>query len=115
MEGDTGTQVRNHLLLFLLLLISFTYTWFAYTYIFSQPITASVFLEGNFTLTDKGIVLKAAHRGSLSIEDEGYLSDNIEETCLSTCLNQLQPENDDSRPTEHQCGKRSGARGYNQR
>ena len=111
MEGDTGTQMRKHLLLFLLLLI----TWFAYTYIFSQPITASVFLEGNFTLTNKGIVLKDAHRGSLSIEDEGYLSDNIEETCLSTCLNQLQPKNVDSRPTEHQCGKRSGARGYNQR
>ena len=88
--------------LLLLLLLCLLLLLHTHTYVFSKPIAGSLFLEGDFLPEDKGVVL-------------GVTEEDIEENCLSSCLGQLQPKNADTGLQEHQCGKRSGNRGANQR
>ena len=95
--------------LLLLLLLCLLLLLHTHTYVFSQPISASLFLEGDFLPEDKGIVLGV-------IEEEVVEGNSLqEESCLYSCLGQLQLENAKTGHGEHQCGERSGGRGDNQR
>jgi len=98
--------------LLLLLLLCLLLLLHTHTYVFSQPISASLFLEGDFLPEDKGIVLGVIEE---EVVEANYLQEDIEENCLSSCLGQLQPENAKAGRGEHQCGERSGDRGDNQR
>ena len=106
MSRQLPLQILLLLLLCLLLLLH------THTYVFSQPISASLFLEGDFLPEDKGIVLGVIEE---EVVEANYLQEDIEENCLSSCLGQLQPENAKAGRGEHQCGERSGDRGDNQR
>ena len=98
--------------LLLLLLLSLLLLLHTHTYVFSKPITGSLFLEGDFLPEDKGVVLGVTEA---EVVEGDYLPKNIEENCLSSCLGELQPENADPGRGENQCGQRSGNRGDKQR
>ena len=112
-----GRQLPLQLLLLLLLCLLLLFH--THTYIFSQPITASVFLEGDFLPQDEGIILgifpDETPEDPFAKKGKNNLFDSIGENCLSSCLSQLQPKNSASSTMKHQCGERSGARGNNQR
>ena len=112
-----GRQLPLQLLLLLLLCLLLLFH--THTYIFSQPITASVFLEGDFLPQDEGIILGIlpgeTPEDPFAKKGKNNLFDSIGENCLSSCLSQLQPKNSASSTMKHQCGERSGARGNNQR
>ena len=95
--------------LLLLLLLCLLLLLHTHTYVFSKPLSASLFLEGDFLPEDKGVVLGV-------IEEEVVEANFLQkENCLSSCLGQLQPENGKAGHGDHQCGERSGARGGSQR
>ena len=98
--------------LLLLLLLCLLLLLHTHTYVFSKPITGSLFLEGDFLPEDKGVVLGVTEE---EVVEGNYLPEDIEENCLSSCLGQLQPKNGDTGRGEHQCGQRSGNRGDHQR
>ena len=112
-----GRQLPLQLLLLLLLCLLLLFH--SHTYIFSQPITASVFLEGDFLPQDEGIILgilpDETPEDPFAKKGKNNLFDSIGENCLSSCLSQLQPKSSASSTMKHQCGERSGARGDNQR
>ena len=112
-----GRQLPLQLLLLLLLCLLLLFH--THTYIFSQPITASVFLEGDFLPQDEGIILgilpDETPEDPFAKKGKNNLFDSFGENCLSSCLSQLQPKNSASSTMKHQCGERSGARGNNQR
>ena len=114
-----GMSRQLPLQLLLLLLLCLLLLLHTHTYLFSQPTAGSLFLEGDFLPEDKGIVLgdsgEEVVEDNYLPEDKDNLFGGTEETCLSSCLGQLQPKNGKAGGRGHQCGGRSADRGDNQR